>query len=90
MKTSRVPIIEMRGTARQKGQAHGEALASEEDPANPVARRLDPSKPNIIGYTAGTVIYELSDQPVLHFAAGPPSVTPFQSYRLAAKARDAA
>ncbi len=66
------------------------ALASEDDPANPVARRLEPSKPNIIGYTAGTAIFELSDQPVLHFAAGPASVTHFQSYKFAAKARDAA
>jgi len=66
------------------------ALASEDDPANPIARRLDTDKPNIIGYTAGTVIYELSDQSALHFAAGPASVTPFQSYKFAAKARDAA
>ena len=66
------------------------ALASEDDPANPVARRLDPTRPNIIGYTAGTAIYELSDQPVLHFAAGPASITPFQTFKFAAKARDAA
>lgn len=66
------------------------ALSSEDDPANPIARRLDPDKPNVIGYTAGTAIYELGPEPVLHLAAGPASITPFRSYRFAASARNAA
>ena len=71
-------------------EAFKAALASEDDPAKPVARRLGPSKPNIIGYTAGTAIYELSDQPLLHFAAGPASLTPFQAFTFSERARDAA
>ena len=66
------------------------ALSSSDDPANPIARPLDPDKPNVIGYTAGTAIFELGPEPVLHFAAGPASITPFRAYRFAASARSAA
>ena len=66
------------------------ALSSQDDPANPIARPLDPDKPNVIGYTAGTAIYELGPEPVLHLAAGPASITPFRIYRFAESARSAA
>lgn len=66
------------------------ALASEDDPKHPIARRLDPAKPNAIGYTAGTAIYELKDPPVLYLAAGPASTTSFRAFRFAATARSAA
>lgn len=66
------------------------ALASEDDSDHPIARRLDPGTPNAIGYTAGTAIYELKDQPVLHLAAGPASITPFQTFRFTSAARSVA
>lgn len=53
------------------------ALAAKDDPNAPVCRDGDSSLPGAsdahIGFTAASVVYELSDPPVMHFAAGPPS-----------------
>jgi len=51
-------------------------LCSRDDPAHPVCRELVPGK----GLTFGSMIYELSDSPVLHLAPGPPCTTEFNTY----------
>lgn len=66
-------------------------LASRDDPDNPVSRRVDPDKPNVIGFTAGAMIYTLDDDPRMELAAGPPCSTEFLPFRFeTAVARDAA
>lgn len=52
------------------------ALCSRDDPDNPVCRELAPGR----GLTFGSMIYELSDSPVLHLAPGPPCTTEFKTY----------
>ena len=58
------------------------ALAAHDDPDNPVSRRIIPENAgDSIGYTAGSSIYELSDVPQLHLAAGPPCETTFEVFK---------
>jgi len=52
------------------------ALCSRDDPENPVCRDRVPGR----GLTFGSMIYELSDSPVLHLAPGPPCTTKFKTY----------
>ena len=57
------------------------ALAAHDDPENPVSRRINPANVgNSIGYTAGSSIYEFSDVPRLHLAAGPPCETEYEMF----------
>jgi len=53
-------------------------LSSKDDPQNPVCRekRADGGG----GFTAGGLIMDLSEKPVLHLAPGPPCTTGFQTY----------
>ncbi len=55
-----------------------DALSSHRDPENPVCRHVTDKKTN---FTAASVIYELSENPVLHIAPGPPCEVPYQTYR---------
>ena len=57
------------------------ALASHDDPVNPVSRRINLDNiGSSIGYTAGASIYELGVTPRLHLAAGPPCETAFEVF----------
>jgi predicted choloylglycine hydrolase len=57
-------------------EAIKKTLCSRDDPDNPVCRDLVPGR----GLTFGSMIYELSDSPVLHLAPGPPCTTEFKTY----------
>lgn len=52
-----------------------EALSSHDDPENPVCRHGDS------GYTAASMVYELSGSPVLHISPGPPCKTKYEVFR---------
>ena len=57
------------------------ALSAHDDPTNPVSRRINPDNINSsIGYTAGASIYEFTESPRLHLAAGPPCETNFEVF----------
>ena len=52
------------------------------DPAAPISRTGETAADgNPIGYTVGCMVYEHSDDPVLHLAAGPPCSTAFMAFR---------
>ena len=53
-------------------------LSSHDDPQNPICYDLRKDRS---GFTAGSMIYELSDSPVLHLAPGPPCSTEYKIYR---------
>lgn len=53
-------------------------LSSHDDPKNPVCRHVPPGGEGV--FTAGCMIYELGDSPVLHLAPGPPCSTEFKKY----------
>ncbi len=56
-----------------------QALRAKDDPKNPVSREQGSAlDTNNIGFTAGSVIYEISGQPILYYAAGPPSISEFR------------
>lgn len=55
------------------------ALSAHDHPDYPVSRNANKTG-SAIGFTAGSSIYELSDKPRLHLAAGPPCVTDFLSF----------
>ena len=55
------------------------ALAAHDDPDNPVSRNTN-KEDSPIGFTAGSSIYEFSDAPRLHLAAGPPCETDFELF----------
>ncbi len=58
-----------------------DALRSK-DPAAPISRTGEAAADgNPIGYTVGCMVYEHSDDPVLHLAAGPPCSTEFMAFR---------
>lgn len=60
-----------------------EALRAKDDPDNPVCRDLSTNtQASVIAYTAGSMVYELSDTPKLHLAAGPPSESEFVTYEV--------
>lgn len=60
------------------------ALGAHDDSANPVCRHFDAgSAETLMGYTAGSMIYELDpENPVFHVASGPPCQTEFRSFHL--------
>ncbi len=51
------------------------ALASRDSPDNPVSRRVEPDQTNVIGYTAGAMVYVLDGQPRMELADGSPCST---------------
>lgn len=55
------------------------ALSAHDDPKNPVSRNKK-SDASSIGYTVGSMIYQFTDTPVLHLAAGPPCETQFYKF----------
>ena len=55
------------------------ALASHDDPNNPVSRNTN-NEGSSIGFTAGSSIYEFGVVPRLHLAAGPPCETSFEVF----------
>jgi isopenicillin-N N-acyltransferase-like protein len=55
------------------------ALAAHDDRDNPVSRNINKAG-SAIGFTAGASIYEFSDKPRLHLAAGPPCQTDFLTF----------
>lgn len=58
------------------------ALASKDDPAGPVCREANADGDGAdahMGYTAGSLVMELSGRPVLHIAAGPPSLSQYRA-----------
>lgn len=55
------------------------ALSARDDPAYPVSRKGDVTD-RLIGYTIGACIYDLSERPQLHIAAGPPCETPWKTF----------
>jgi len=59
------------------------ALSAHDDPSNPVSRTFDSkSAEKFLGYTAGSMIYQLDrDDPVLHLASGPPCQTMYHEFR---------
>lgn len=56
------------------------ALSAHDDPANPVSRTHRDVLGSPIGFTAGSMIYELGSPPRLHVAAGPPCETPWRTF----------
>jgi hypothetical protein len=62
------------------------ALRARDDPDNPVCRDMSTDiNASLIAYTAGSMIYELSEDPKLHLAAGPPSESEFLTFGFAKK-----
>lgn len=64
------------------------ALGAHDDEAYPICRHYDPAgTEKAIGYTAGSMIYDLSvEEPTLHLASGPPCHTAYRQFRLATRA----
>lgn len=59
------------------------ALCAKDDPFYPVSLEFKPlTEYNVIGFTAGSMIYELNGSPKLHLASGPPSITAFRTFVL--------
>ena len=57
------------------------ALSAKDDPDNPVCRDMSTDiNASLIAYTAGSMIYELSQDPKMHLAAGPPSESEFLTF----------
>jgi len=57
------------------------ALRARDDPANPVCFEPDESaNGSVIAFTAGSMVFEHSDHPRLHLAAGPPSRSEFMEF----------
>jgi isopenicillin-N N-acyltransferase-like protein len=63
------------------------ALCARDDPENPVCRDLSvdgssetKDSANPIAFTAGSMIYEYDEKPLLHLAAGPPGQSEFQVF----------
>lgn len=62
------------------------ALRAKDDPDNPVCRDLSTDiNASLIAYTAGSMIYEMSQDPKLHLAAGPPSESDFLTFGFSRK-----
>lgn len=55
-----------------------ETLSSKDDPQNPVCREKRPDGRG--AFTSGCLIMELSEEPKLHIAPGPPCTTEFRTY----------
>ena len=55
------------------------ALSAHDNAEHPVSRNANKTG-SAIGFTAGSSIYEFSDKPRLHLAAGPPCVTDFKTF----------
>lgn len=65
------------------------ALSSSDDPQNPISRTVKDTQGSFIGFTAGSMIFEHSESPRLHIAAGPPSNTPYRQFNFDAHAPNA-
>lgn len=65
------------------------ALSAHDNSHYPVSRTGDYAD-SPIGYTLGASIYELSDKPKLHIAAGPPCKTPWRVFSLSGTPANAA
>lgn len=60
-----------------------QVLSSREDPEGPISREARRAgEDRHIGFTFGSLIMELSAPPVLHLAAGPPSLSPYKTLHL--------
>jgi hypothetical protein len=55
-------------------------LSSKSDPKAPISRAGLAASGNPIGFTAGSMVYELTEPPVLHLAAGPPCGTAYRRF----------
>ena len=66
------------------------ALASRDDAQHPVSRRVEPGQANVIGFTAGAMVYVLENPPHMEMAAGPPCSTDWMPFRFADRAAAAA
>ena len=53
-------------------------LASRDDPDYPISRTKPAAGGDVMGYTAGSVIYVLGRRSYLEVAAGPPSETTYR------------
>lgn len=62
------------------------ALGAHDDASNAVCRHFEPTgTETMIGYTAGSMIYDLdSTRPTLHLASGPPCQTEYRRFRMPA------
>ena len=52
-------------------------LASRDDADHPVSRTVAPGQVNVIGFTAGAMVYVMENPPRMELAAGPPCSTDF-------------
>ena len=65
------------------------ALRAKDDPENPVCRDLSTDiNASLIAYTAGSMIYDLGQDPKLHLAAGPPSESEFLTFEFSKRFSD--
>jgi hypothetical protein len=58
------------------------ALRAHDDPENPVSRTDADVRGSAIGFTAGSIVYELDRPPVMHVTAGPPCSNDYRSIAL--------
>ena len=58
------------------------ALSAHDDSENPVSRTDADIRGSAIGFTAGSMIYELKKPPVIHVTAGPPCSNDYRSIAL--------
>lgn len=58
-------------------------LASHDDAEHPVSRTVAPGQTNVIGFTAGAMVYVLENPPHMELAAGPPCSTDFLPFGFA-------
>jgi len=62
------------------------ALRASDDPINPVCRGTSTDiNSSVIAYTAGSMVYELSDNPQMNLASGPPTEAEFVTFGFAKK-----
>lgn len=59
------------------------ALRSRDNAAHPICRSRDDMQDSFIGFTAGSMIYEHTEPPMLHLASGPPDETRYRKFGLA-------
>jgi isopenicillin-N N-acyltransferase like protein len=78
------------GEGRVTAETIKAALASRDDAEHPVSRTVAPGQSNVIGFTAGAMVYVLENPPHMELAAGPPCSTEFLPFGFAAAAAAAA
>jgi hypothetical protein len=64
-----------------------DTLRSHDDPDNPVSRPAHPGDPFRMGFTAGSTIFVLGDDPYLELAAGPPCQSEYRTFRFSRRER---